>query len=302
MITLGIGGVHDFSYDAIGDQTQADLAGNVIDRAYDEVGRMSRQERAMAEASTDFLYDGRGFLRRSEGRQPVEAGVGIFCDGFESGDTSSWGAGGGTCLETVIAEPVYNSGGVLHHNGETAVLYFAGRPVAQLENGSLSFLTTDHLGTPIVLSGSSVDWNGGFEPFGADYSGASNAGVFLRFPGQWGDGSWSESNAGAETFYNLHRWYLSTLGDYSRPDPLGLEGGSHPYDYGLANPATFTDPAGLKVEESFCKASSTVCWMSAESWATWSCRSKVLPVAASRAATASFSSSEPMTTPLMHPC
>ena len=28
-------------------------------------------------------------------------------------------------------------------------------------------------------------WQGGFEPFGADWNGAKAAGVFLRFPGQW---------------------------------------------------------------------------------------------------------------------
>ena len=33
------------------------------------------------------------------------------------------------------------------------------------------------------MSTSAVDWPGGFEPFGADYSVASADGVFLRFPG-----------------------------------------------------------------------------------------------------------------------
>ena len=159
---------------------------------------MSRQERAAAEASTDFLYDPRGFLRQSEGRRPVEAGIGIFCDGFESGDSSGWGAGGGTCLETLTTEPVYSSEGLLHHNDETVVFYFAGRPVALFDNAGLRFLTADHLGTPIALTSTSLDWSGGFEPFGADYSGAADAGNFLRFPGQWVDGSWEISGTGNE--------------------------------------------------------------------------------------------------------
>ncbi len=34
-IALGAGGTHTFAYDAAGNQTQVDAAGNVIDRTYD---------------------------------------------------------------------------------------------------------------------------------------------------------------------------------------------------------------------------------------------------------------------------
>ena len=246
-ITLDVGGVHDFSYDAIGDQTQADLAGNVIDRMYDDAGRMSRQERtAAAEASTDFLYDGRGFLRRSVGIQPYSAGQAVFCDGFESGDTSGWGTGGNTCMETLTTEPVYSSAGLLHHNGSSAVFYFAGRPVAQLDDSGLQFLTVDHLGTSVAMSTSAVDWAGGFEPFGADYAGASDGGVFLRFPGQWADGSWETSGEGAETLYNLHRWFVENTGGYTRKDPMMMPiRGPNPYSYAEQSPNLLIDPLGL---------------------------------------------------------
>ena len=85
---------------------------------------------------------------------------------------------------------------------DSFILYFAGRPIALLDrltavdpdSGStasrrLLYLTTDHLGTPDLAtdeSGSTV-WSGGFEPFGVDYAGAQDNGVFLRFPGQWED-------------------------------------------------------------------------------------------------------------------
>ena len=115
------------------------------------------------------------------------------------------------------------------------------------------------------MSTTAVDWSGGFEPFGADYSGASEVGVFLRFPGQWVDGSWEESADGSETFNNVHRWYLSSLGGYSRPDPLGylryrsastisavakdeLLLNVHPFLYSSARPPRLIDPLGLKCE------------------------------------------------------
>lgn len=66
-------------------------------------------------------------------------------------------------------------------------------------------------------------WQGGFEPFGGDYSRAQNAGVLLRFPGQWNDSSW-DAVFGTESgmHYNVHRWYEYETGRYTRVDPLGL--------------------------------------------------------------------------------
>ncbi len=281
-IALDASGPHAFTYDAAGNQTQVDAAGNVIDRTYDAASRMARQERATASASTDLLYDGRSFLRRSTGIAP-DAGSGVFCDGFESGDISVWG-GVGTCPATpslTISEPTYDSDGLLHrviHPGEASyVLYFAGRSVAQFDTGgSFFYLTTDHLGSPVLATDTSgaVNWGGGFEPFGSDYAGASGAGVFLRFPGQWDDASWAESGMGGEVVYNVHRWYGRLIGRYTRTDPinLGLLGSANhppdlavdsvdayylamyrtgnpdheqPYVYAAGNPLTYYDPLGL---------------------------------------------------------
>ncbi len=252
-ITLGAGGTHTFSYDAAGNQTQLDVAGNIIDRDYDAASRMERQERTVASASSDLLYDGRGFLRRSTGIVP-DAASGIFCDGFESGDTSIWGSAG-PCPPTTsldFSEPTYDSDGRLHRifrPGEASyVLYFAGRPVAQFDTGgTLLYLTTDHLGTPALAMDTSgtVVWEGGFEPFGADYAGASAAGVFLRFPGQWNDATWAESGAGGEVVYNVHRWYQPSNGRFSRPDPIYNPLREAHYSYVFNRPLNGTDPLGL---------------------------------------------------------
>lgn len=49
-------------------------------------------------------------------------------------------------------------------------------------------------------------------------------------------------------FYNVHRWYEQGTGRYTRPDPLGLEGGSHLFAYSLSNPLTVSDPLGMQAE------------------------------------------------------
>ena len=260
-IQMGVGGTRTYTYDAAGNETQVDTVGDVVDRTYDDASRMAHQERATAGASSDFLYDGRGFLRLSSGVAP-DSDSGIFCDGFESGDTSGWG-GAGACPSTVslrTSEPTYSLAGLLH--GVTSpgdrrfYFYFAGRPVAQsATSGGLLYLSTDHLGTPILATdeAGSVAWKGGFEPFGTDYSGASTAGVALRFPGQWVDRSWAESSNGASVANNLHRWFAAGAGRYSQPDPLGLRGDPHLYIYGFGNPISLLDPLGLYTIDGSCK-------------------------------------------------
>jgi RHS repeat-associated protein len=159
------------------------------------------------------------------------------------------------------------------------VLYFAGRPVGILTRtgvtSSLKFLSADHLGTPILAtsgSGSAL-WSGGFEPFGADWSGAQGVGMFLRFPGQWDDYIWS-SSTNDTLYYNLYRWYWPSAGRYVRVDPFDLgpalsasvidkiEGTKEhralagllspkllsPYGYAAADPIGSFDPNGLIVQ------------------------------------------------------
>ena len=260
-IQMRVGGTRTYTYDAAGNETQVDTAGDVVDRTYDDASRMAHQERATAGASSDFLYDGRGFLRLSSGVAP-DSDSGIFCDGFESGDISVWG-GAGACPQTVslrTSEPTYSSAGLLHgvtKPGDRRHYFdFAGRPVAQLTGSDgLLYLTADHLGTPILATdeAGSVAWEGGFEPFGADYSGASTAGVALRFPGQWVDRSWVESGLSVPVANNLHRWFAFGAGRYSQPDPLGLGGDPHFYVYGFGNPISLLDPLGLYSIDSSCK-------------------------------------------------
>lgn len=143
------------------------------------------------------------------------------------------------------------------------LFYLAGRPVAQrtkVGTGSptLTFLTTDHLGAPVLAlnSNGTSRWFGGFEPFGRDWqegttSGALENGVFLRLPGQVDDPYWhrtpvSETAVGADLFYNVHRWYEPGTGRYASGDPLSLFGGGLNLAlYGSSRPLAKVDPLGL---------------------------------------------------------
>jgi RHS repeat-associated protein len=270
-IQLGGGGTRAYLHDEVGNQTQVATGANVVDFTYDDASRLAGIERASASASASLLYDGRSFLRFSNGSQPDTTGDGVFCDGFESGDTSAWPSGIGGCREARATRPVYGLEGMLHSLGRTAnvgasladryVFYFGSRPVASMElvGGSATFqyLSVDHLGTPILAtdgSGGSV-WIGGFEPFGLDWQagtpdGPRERGVFLRFPGQWLDETWTPASMGTEVVYNVHRWYDPGTGRYTRPDPMGLANSSGVasglgYAYADADPLRFTDPLGL---------------------------------------------------------
>jgi RHS repeat-associated protein len=233
-------------YDAIGSQAYESTGPDKVIRSFDAAGRMSQEIQGADPAGSPmsrFVYDGRSYLRRAEYLPTA--------------------ARGEVTRETTA---VYSSEGVLHQRfvetrtgvedergfvGGTervSILYFGSRPVGQFEqdgNGErLRFLTVDHLGTPVAITAGdgSLGWAGGFEPFGADYGGAGEGGVFLRFPGQWGEENFGRS------FYNLHRWYESRSGRYIRVDPIILGGRTDFYAYGLANALRYIDPLGLAAD------------------------------------------------------
>ncbi|NJL27100.1 MAG: RHS repeat-associated core domain-containing protein [Thermoanaerobaculia bacterium] len=257
-IQLGAGGSRVYGFDAGGYQQQVTTSGDVVSYHHDAAGQLGAIDRPAAGVQAAMSYDGRGFLRSANELHP---GL-IFGDDFETGDLACWsavvgGAGGGSCPLAPSVEPVYSSEGVLQYQLkegglERYVLYFAGRPVLLVALpavglAEVTWLAADHLGTPILASNSAgvPSWAGGFEPFGADFSGAQAAGVYLRFPGQWGDESWEESASASAADYSVFRWYERGVARYSRPDPLGLQGGVNRYAYAAGNPVNLIDPLGL---------------------------------------------------------
>ncbi len=240
LVNLAVSGTRDYTWDAAGNLDSVAPGGNLVDFTFDDASRLSAAEHPASGASAAFLYDGRGFLR------------------------SATQTAGGTASVT----PLYDSAGLLHALRRqptstdpvetTYVLYLAGRPVAQLQidgtgTETWQYLTTDHLGTPLVATDQTgaITWQGGFRPFGTDYqagtgNGASDDGIPLRLPGQWVSDVWADATSGAGVHYNVWRWYSPNIGRYTRPDPLAL---NHPqedaYLYARANPLIELDPLGL---------------------------------------------------------
>lgn len=232
-ITPSAGSAVSYSYDAVGEVLDNGLA----TISYDDDQRMSGNGIRL---DTAYFYDGRGFLSETSHRFMTGVGGAAF--------------------------PTYSSDGLLMHrqshrdgiyppltpdtDSDLYVFYFAGRPVATLENvtagatytSTLGFLSTDHLGTPILMTdtGGSQVWQGGFEPFGKDYSSAPTP---LRFPGQWTDPTWSD----AGLYYNLSRWYGPLTGQYTSVDPFSGSRDERQlaYAYASNDPLLLIDPSGL---------------------------------------------------------
>ena len=118
---------------------------------------------------------------------------------------------------------------------------------ADVSNGKLYYVHTDHLGTPKALTNEAGNlvWSATHDPFGMATVGAGSVvEMNLRFPGQYYD---------AETglHYNYFRTYDPGAGRYLESDPIGLRGGLNPYNYVDGNPVNWVDEDGLKKNDLF---------------------------------------------------
>ena len=249
-----------YFYDVAGDLTFRSRDEEKLRFAYDSAQGLSQLRNdtlAGSQALTQLTYDGRGFLARSVFRPQAGATV-------ERETSSVYSSDGALHLRAQVRrrgplsprnQPEVLSDGYLLYFGDRLVGIYDKRtatPVggSPVSTASLLFLTTDHLGAPVLATNQSgaVVWQGGFEPFGQDWNGAQAAGVFTRLPGQWEDETWDNSSLASGIDYNLMRWYASAIGRYTRPDPKGIlraGGPSHLYGYADASPLVYVDPWGL---------------------------------------------------------
>jgi RHS repeat-associated protein len=116
---------------------------------------------------------------------------------------------------------------------------------------SIAYLHNNHLGATELITNDHGEpiWRTDYAAFGkttpvaiqsTQTKQASNTPFKfnLRLPGQFED---------VETglYYNDHRYYDPTRGQYLTPDPLGLRGGINGYAYTDGNPLKYVDPSGL---------------------------------------------------------
>jgi RHS repeat-associated protein len=113
-------------------------------------------------------------------------------------------------------------------------------PLAQVHDGELHHLHTDHLGTPLEASNDAgeITWRVTYRTWGnvvvEEIGGIEQR---VRFQGQYFD-------VETELHNNRFRYYDPKPGRFVGPDPIGLRGGYNLFQYG-ANPIGFVDPLGL---------------------------------------------------------
>ncbi len=118
-------------------------------------------------------------------------------------------------------------------------------PLSASPDEAITFLHTDHLGTPRYGSDGTIGsptygqevWAWDSDAFG-NGTPTGSATVNLRFAGQYFD---KES----DLHYNWNRYYDPDTGRYISSDPIGLDGGLNTFAYVGANPVMFVDPEGL---------------------------------------------------------
>jgi RHS repeat-associated protein len=124
-------------------------------------------------------------------------------------------------------------------------VYLGDTPVAVMTGSAVSYIYTDHLNAPRVITDSAgkAIWQWDADPFGVTLANADPDGdgvkfVYnLRFPGQYFD-----SETGLH--YNYFRDYNPSTGRYIESDPIGLRGGLNTYGYVGGNPLNAIDPDG----------------------------------------------------------
>ena len=241
-----------YFYDALGGLSTRARSDAKLRYSWDSEGHLS-QLRNDADAGgvglSRLTYDGRGLLTHSTFTPFLSAPL------PERETTATVGSDGTLFLRSALRRP---SAGSPRNSPTTRrddyVFHLAGRPVAIYEKltttppaggstvtTSLRYLSTDPLGVPVLAtdaSGAAV-WSGGFEPFGGDWSGAQQAGVFLRYPGDWADETWQNSGLDSGLDAGL-RWADSETGRYTQPD-IAMYYGNGPLVSTLLAPL----PAGL---------------------------------------------------------
>ena len=162
-------------------------------------------------------------------------------------------------LLAVTADDVFN---VWETSTPYEIIWFGDRPVAQVTAGQpVRYTVADHLGTPFLQTdaAATIVWRAEYEPFGNVFEmrAGHRTDQPLRLPGQELAMTWE----GPEENYNIFRWYRSSFGRMTQPDPRGLEAlreaelygvpFTNLYSYVDGNPLTRIDPWGDAWQEKY---------------------------------------------------
>ncbi|WP_257384934.1 RHS repeat-associated core domain-containing protein [Tahibacter caeni] len=236
----GQGSVQDYAYahNGLGQRTRKDLPGERIDTVYDESGLRLVDSAWLLNCGSSESFGGGG----SGG--PGTTGAGGSAGGTgASASTGGAAANGGSVANTFCTQTA---------KSRTEYIYLDGLPIAIARytgtstTAQLSYIETDHLGTPRLASDAAtqaVQWRWdllqtsfGDHPATVLVSGFE---LNLRYPGQYFD---------AETglHYNYFRNYDPKVGRYVESDPTGLRGGINLYAYASSRSLSSIDYFGLE--------------------------------------------------------
>ena len=214
-----------YTYNALGERVKKTAGAATTVYHYDRDGRLIAESDPSGRFSRTYVYLGDERLAAYE---PVGLSQAIEALRVLSGE------------ESAGAKDLDGDGRLGAADALAGLQMVAG--VRPLPGDLAYYFVNDHLGTPVkvVNQAGIVVWGGTTLPFGA-VEGESR--VFdnrFRFAGQYYD---------AETglHYNYHRYYDPGTGRYLTADPIGLTGGTNPYNYTKNNPLMMVDPLGLEV-------------------------------------------------------
>lgn len=234
------------SYDSAGNETGAEVTRTISAR------NLIRQIETLGSRHT-FVYDGRGVrVLRAEASKRLSDQAKITRSVYTPE------------LQLLSTTRTSASFGAPTASRTTEIVWFGGRPVAQLDavgGGAATVAHTfaDHLGTPLLQTNgvAAVVWRAESEPYGRIFTMRTSTADAqpLRFPGQ-------EAPIAGDS-YNVFRWYRAGWGRYTQVDPLGWDSPwsrivprtflpgifqgfdtGTPYAYALGSPLNVIDPTG----------------------------------------------------------
>ncbi|MER0171405.1 MAG: RHS repeat protein [Nitrosomonas sp.] len=241
-------GVYEYGYDAISNRLTGNENG--INRVYSYPIDSSKLNSIDAtainyDAAGNIVSDGqRNYSIDAAGHVRSVSSAGVITGSYYSYDAKNLRIRKETGSN--IVHYVYGLNGLLYGEYDDTghlireYVYLNNESLAQVNAGeTVTYLHTDHLGTPRIASNSSATkvWEWKSDAFGNGIPTGSTV-VNLRFPGQYYD---DESGL----HYNWNRYYDPKTGRYISSDLIGLAGGLNLYGYVEGNPINAIDPLGL---------------------------------------------------------
>ena len=241
-----VGGVAR-SYDANGNTASLPNVPNPL--IYDDRNRLAEVSLngTGSPTTSSYTHNGRGERVRkiSSGSTETTTHLAMYDEtGHLLREHTSKTCGGGSG-----SRPGAGAENVIPCNGSRLVelIYLDDQPIAQVTDNAISYLETDHLGTPRLAANPATNaWQWKWSFFGPAFGDhaptqATTGGieVSLRYPGQQFDPE-------AGLHYNYFRDYEPGTGRYMESDPIGLLGGISTYAYVRNAPTNLFDPTGLE--------------------------------------------------------